>query len=173
MRSAIVALASAYVVKEHTIKTDLSNWAKSPNLMHNLLKAGKSFVDRKINNKLTDSGAITWGNCDSETPAFHFDQDATSVTPNPLTKGSTIQFDLVGTMDASTEVDNLHVHVDWNGSTLYDEDDKDGQTYDSDYEFKMHWDVPSYAPDGAYAIKLTGTNASNGEVVCVQANFTF
>ena len=170
MKSAAIALASAYVVKEHTIKTDLSNWARSPNLMHNLIKTGKGFFEKKT---LKDSGAITWGNCDSETPSFHFDKDSTQVTPNPLTKGSTIQFDLIGSMDKSTEVDNLHVHVDWNGSSLYDEDDKDGQTYDSDYEFKMHWDVPSYAPDGTYAIKLTGTNASNGEVVCVQASFTF
>ena len=73
MKTAAIALASAYVVKEHTIKTDLSNWAKSPNLMHNLIKTGKHMFDKKFNNKLTDSGAITWGNCDSETPTFHFD----------------------------------------------------------------------------------------------------
>ena len=172
MKAAAIAIASAYTVKEHVIKTDLSNWANSPKLMDNLIKSAGRFFDRKAN-KLTDSGAITWGNCDSETPAFHFDKDSTTVTPNPLTKGSTIQFDLVGTMDSTTEVDNIHVHVDWNGSSLYDEDDKDGQSYDSDYEFKLSWAVPSYAPDGTYAVKLTGTNASNSEVVCAMASFTF
>ena len=69
---------------------------------------------------------------------------------------------------------NLHVHVDWNKSTLYDQDVPQDNTYDSAYAFTVGWTVPSYAPSGAYAVNLRATGKSGsvtGSLLCVNATF--
>ena len=138
------ALAGAAAA--HTIKTDMFTYAKAPNFMQSLMASVMHGGEK------ADPGVPSFSQCDDDLGAFTFDGDSTSVTPNPITKGSTIDFDLVGGFSDSVSVDNLHVHVDWNGSPLYDEDDEDGNTYDADYDFKLSWDVPAYAPDGDYKI---------------------
>ena len=159
-----LALAGA-AAAAHTIKTDMLTYAKAPKFMQSLLAS----VMQGAN---ADPGVPSFSQCDDDLGAFTFDGDSTSVSPNPIVKGTTINFDLMGGFSDSVTVDNLHVHVDWNGSPLYDEDDADGTTYDADYEFQMSWDVPSYAPDGDYKIKLTGTSGDQ-TVICINAGFTF
>ena len=72
------------------------------------------------------------------------------------------------------------MHVDWNGSPLYDEDHKDEKDFDSQYSYDLGWDVPSFAPNGKYNVTLTGTGAcddcpSDGDckVLCINAQFEF
>ena len=94
--------------------------------------------------------------------AFTFDEDNTKVTPYPVKKGDTILFHLVGIVSDTITVTNVHVHVDWNKSTLWDEDHKQNNTYDSDYSYDLSWLVPSYAPSGDYDIHLKGTGTDQG-----------
>ena len=53
---------------------------------------------------------------------FTFDESSTTTTPSPITKGSTINLNLAGIVSNNIEVTNVHIHVDWNKSTLYDQD---------------------------------------------------
>jgi len=73
------------------------------------------------------------------------------------------------------EVTNIHIHVDWNGIPLYDEDFKQDNTYDSTYSYSLGWNVPAFAPSGKYAVKIRGTgnagSVQGGNVICVNANF--
>ena len=161
------ALASAAAAASHTIRTDFMSYAKAPNLMQSLIGA----VVREA--PKADPGMVTFSQCDDDLGLFTFDEDSTTVTPQPITKGSTIDFDLVGGVSDTVTVENFHVHVDWNTSPLYDEDDEDGTTYDSDYEFHLSWDVPTYAPDGDYSIDLIGYTGDSKKAVCVHADFTF
>ena len=131
-------------------------------------------IDPKTEKIVGGGGSVTWSQCPDDIGAFTFDQDSTTFTPNPLTKGSHLSLDLKGIVSQSITQDNVHVHVDWNKTTLYDNDVKGTDTFDSQYEFKFGWDVPSYAPNGDYAITFKGTEPGDKKsVMCVQAAFTF
>ena len=124
---------------------------------------------------LTANGDVTYGQCDDDAGVFTFDKDNTSNVPAPAVKGSDVTLNLAGVVSDTMEVTNVHVHVDWNGSTLYDEDHAQDNTYNSAYNYKLSWSIPSYAPSGAYVIKVTGTgntSAGPGTVMCISANMT-
>ena len=91
------------------------------------------------------------------------------MSPNPLSKGITVEFDLKGIVIESMNVKNLHIHVDWNGSTLYDEDHPQVNTYDSDYDFTASWMIPGFAPDGHYAINFKAVDETGKSNLCVNA----
>ena len=71
---------------------------------------------------LTATGDVTYGQCDDDAGVFTFDGDNTSNSPAPVVKGSDVTLSLAGVVSDTMEVTNVHIHVDWNGSTLYDED---------------------------------------------------
>ena len=142
----------------------------------NFLRNGlvKNLMESKVQN-LKGTGDVTYGQCGDDAGVFTFDGDNTSNTPAPVTKGSEVTLNLAGIVSDSIEVTNVHIHVDWNGSTLYDEDHSQDNVYDSTYNYQLSWAVPSYAPSGAYAIKITGTGNSSsgaGTVMCITANMT-
>ena len=103
-----------------------------------------------------NGGNVSFNQCDDDMGAFTFDADNTKVTPDPVKKGDTIKFHLAGIVSDPIEVTNVHVHVDWNGSSLWDEDHKQDNKYDSQYSYDLQWAVPSFAPSGQYDIHLTG-----------------
>ena len=121
------------------------------------------------------TGDVTYGQCADDAGVFTFDADNTSNVPAPAVKGSDVTLNLAGIVSDSIEVTNVHIHVDWNGSTLYDEDHAQDNVYDSSYNYSLKWAIPSYAPSGAYAVKVLGTGNSSagaGSVMCITANFT-
>ena len=126
-------------------------------------------------NGLGDVGKVIYSQCDDDTGSFQLDTSSTSNTPDPITKGADLSFNLAGILSDDIHVDNVHVHVDWNGSPLYDEDHKDGtKDFSDNFNMVLGWNVPAYAPDGNYAVKLVGTNASTSKTnLCVDATFTF
>ena len=142
----------------------------------NFLRNGlvKNLMESKVQN-LKANGDVTYGQCDDDAGVFTFDGDNTSNVPAPVTKGSNVTLNLAGIVSDSIEVTNVHIHVDWNGSTLYDEDHSQDNVYDSTYLYHLSWAVPSYAPSGAYAITIKGTGFSSsgpGTVLCINANMT-
>lgn len=124
-------------------------------------------------------GDVTYTQCDDDAGVFTFDSSATKNDPAPVVKGVTVKFHLAGIVSDEIEVHNLHVHVLWNGSPLYDEDNKQDNKYDSQYAYDLKWDVPKFAPDGNFDITLTGTGKSadcptpsaDCKVLCVGAKF--
>merc|ERR1712195_20487 len=117
------------------------------------------------------TGDVTYSQCDDDVGSFTFDADNTNNKPAPAVKGSDVALNLAGIVSDTIEVTNVHIHVDWNGSTLYDEDHAQDNTYDSSYNYSLKWAIPSYAPSGAYAVVVKGTGAQ-GVNLCIGANFT-
>ena len=111
--------------------------------------------------------------CDDDFNSFQLDTAATTINPNPLVKGQSVYFDIKGIVTDPITVKNVHVHVDWNSSPLYDEDHDVEKTYDADYDYTLEWAVPGFAPDGHYDVKLTGTDSDGKVNVCVGAQFDF
>ena len=125
-------------------------------------------------NGLGDSGKGTYSQCDDQTKSFQLDASSTSNTPDPITKGVDLKFTLAGILSDDIHVDNVHVHVDWNGSPLYDEDHPQKTDFSDNVDMNLAWNVPAYAPDGAYAVQIVGSNKSTGKTnMCVHADFTF
>merc|ERR1712127_472185 len=100
---------------------------------------------------LTDSGKVTYSECSDDTGSFQLDTSSTSNSPDPITKGTDLTFNLAGILSDDIHVDNVHVHVDWNGSTLYDEDHKqDEKDFSDNFNMQLLWNVP----DGKYAVQI-------------------
>jgi hypothetical protein len=106
--------------------------------------------------KTVTTGEVTYNQCSDSENKFTFDESMTTVAPYPVTKGTHLTFDLGGIVSSPMEVDGVHVHVNWNGTPLYDEDVKVGKEFDSTVDIQFGWDVPSYAPSGKYEIHVTG-----------------
>ena len=104
---------------------------------------------------------------------FNLDLSSTNTSPNPISKGDDITFNLIGVVNSQMTLKNVHIHVEWNSSPLYDEDDPSSNVYDSDVEYNLGWNVPSFAPSGHYDIYVTGTgdaaSLSDAKVMCIYA----
>ena len=162
------ALIASSASAEHRLNVFAAENFLSKNLVQSLIKT--AMMDTP-----NDVGKVVYNQCDDDAGAFTLDTKQTSNSPDPVTKGQDVSLKLRGIVDENVEVDNLHVHVDWNGSTLYDEDIKGVNTYTSTYQYDVSWNVPSYAPSGAYAVTITGTGKTDdtsGKVICVGANFS-
>ena len=122
--------------------------------------------------KVAATGVVTWTQCADQAGDFQFDESSTTYSPNPIVKGTDLKLNLDGIVSDPMEITNIHVHVDWNGSTLYDEDLPQDNKYDSTYAYTVGWNVPSYAPSGHYDVTITGTGNAEGvtgTVMCVNA----
>ena len=141
----------------------------TPDMVKSLMK-GPSARSGK-----NDLGVVTFSQCDDDAHVFTFDSTDTTYSPDPIVKGSDLSTDLWGTVTDSIEVTNVHVHVLWDDNVLYDEDLPGDDTYDSTYEQKITWTVPSYAPSGSYDVTITGTGTTEGSssetLFCVKADF--
>ena len=118
-------------------------------------------------------GVTTYTQCDDDVGVFTMDSIKTKNSPNPVTKGSTLEFTLAGIVSDAMEVKNLHVHVLINKLPLWNEDHKQVKTYSDTYQDNFSWKVPSYAPSGHYDVTFTGTGnvadagVTDGTVLCV------
>ena len=120
---------------------------------------------------LEGTGDVVYKQCDDDTGSFTFDADNTNNVPAPIVKGSDASLNLAGIVSDTIEVTNVHIHVDWNGSTLYDQDFSQDNKYDSSYNYSLTWNIPSFAPSGAYFAKVVGTGP-NGSNMCITGAFT-
>lgn len=140
------------------------------NVVQNMLDTSTTFF------KADGAGEVTYAQCDDDTGAFTLDTDNTTNSPNPVTKGSKLSFELEGILGDSIHVDHLTIHVDWNGSSLYDEDHQVAADFDSVFQYGLDWDVPGYAPNGKYDVTIKGWEASSGDNktnLCLSASFSF
>ena len=116
---------------------------------------------------------VTYQQCDDDAKVFNLDLSSTNTTPSPINKGDDITFNLVGVVSEQMTLKNVHIHVDWNSSPLYDEDDPGTNVYDSDVEYNLGWSVPSFAPSGHYDVYVTGTGDAKSligaKVMCIYA----
>ena len=155
-------------INETGIQIDLFNPANFAK--HNLVK---ELMMSKMNAS-NGLGDVTYSHC-TDSGVFTLDLSNTNNVPSPAVKGSDVSLNLAGTVSDTIEITDVHVHVDWNGATLYDEDHKQDNTYDASYNYSLKWAIPSYAPSGAYAVQVKGTGFSSagpGSVMCISANFT-
>ena len=114
-------------------------------------------------------GDVTYEQCDDDVGDFTLDPSATRNEPNPVVKNADVKFILDGILSNPVHLDNVHIHVDWNGSSLYDEDNKEDNDYTDEVEVELSWNVPSFAPSGHYDVTITGTGKENENVLCVKA----
>ena len=163
----IASGASAHA--EHKINPFAVENFMNKNLLPSLIKTATMETPNDI-------GIVTFNQCDDDAGAFTLDTKATTEQPNPVTKGQDVKLMLRGIVSEFMEVEDLHVHVNWNGSTLYDEDITGVHDYTTSYSFDVSWNVPSYAPSGNYDVTLTGKGKTDdlpdGTVLCVHATFS-
>ena len=67
------------------------------------------------------------------------------------------------------QVLNINVHVEWKGTTIWEQDIKQDNIYSNDYLYTVAWDISSLAPSGEYDVTISGTGNANGfpgKVLC-------
>ena len=173
--AALAALGLVSAKGEKVDMTALPVFNQASFAKHNILK---SMLSNSLLNVKDDAGMVSYSQCDDKAGIFTLDDQSTSNTPQPLTKGVNLQFNLAGILADHMTISNVHVHVDWNGTPLYDEDHTQTNEYDDTYNYQLGWDVPAFAPDGEYIVRITGigstSSAAEGSTVyCMLANFTF
>ena len=167
---ALFACASAHQIDPFNMK----NFMKA-DLMPQLIKSTGETATKLMKGEQTVQGGskVVWAQCEDDKNVFTKD-DTTAAIPDPLNKGSDVQLNLVGTLSDSITLSNVHIHVDWNGVPLYDEDHKHTDTYEDVFQYKLTWNVPGYAPNGKYVATLTGIDADgSSKDFCVSASFEF
>ena len=119
MKFATAALLALGVVADDRI--DVFHPSNYKNLMSSLIDG---VVHKKFNQdaNLGATGIVTWKQCADQAGVFVFDKSATNTVPNPVTKGKDVKLNLAGSVSDTMTVTNIHVHVLWNGSNLYDQD---------------------------------------------------
>ena len=178
-----IALAASSVAAAEVIHIDPfhpMNFAKA-HLVEPLLKAATAEVSKVLHqapprgNPLAAGSPVVWAQCADAAGSFNLDSSKTTATPDPLTKGSSVALHLAGGLSAPIDIGNVHIHVDWNGAQLYDEDHKGENKYTDSVAYDLKWDVPSYAPDGKYVATITGVDNADGTKndFCVSASFEF
>ena len=120
------------------------------------------------------TGVVTWAQCADDAGVFQFDESSTTVDPDPIHKATNLNLNLKGIVSDEMTLSNIHVHVLWAGTSLYDEDIPMANTYDSNFAYTVGWYVPGFAPSGHYDVTMTGTGSAvgvSGTVMCVNAQF--
>ena len=103
---------------------------------------------------------------------FTLDTANTHSVPTSVGKGMDVKLDLAGQFTAAYTLNNVHINVLWNGSTLYNEDHKKMQPVQGAWTDELGWTIPSYAPSGHYHVTITAIdNANNKNAACIQADF--
>ena len=119
-----------------------------------------------------DIGVGVFKQCADQENKFSMDDAATTQSPSPMIKGKNVNLDLEGIVSSPMDVSKMHLHVNWNGTPLYDQDLKVGQHYDSTLSYQMAWFVPSYAPAGKYDLTLVGYDLDGKTTdLCIAVNF--
>ena len=159
LATALVAAVGSASAADLTINTFQS--FPTTNLVQSLIQS-VSFIG------LEATGAVTYKQCADDAGVFTLDTASTTNTPKIVTKGKDVNFHLAGILDDSVSIDNVHVHVNWNSTPLYDEDHKGAKSFDDEVTYDLAWNVPGFAPSGHYDVTITGLSGSKKQF-CVNA----
>ena len=141
-----------------------------------LVKAMVNSANQSLFGDYNQIGDVTYAQCDDDMGMFTFDDASTYNDPNPVAKGSNLNLNLAGIFGDQGTLTNIHIHVDWNGTPLYDEDHNQSTDVADEFKTTIGWNVPSFAPSGDYDVTLTGTGDMSGEkgskILCINAKMT-
>ena len=177
MKFATLLALTAGVSANKVIEIDpfaIKNFMKVE-LMPNLLKSASMTAVKLAEGQeiVKDSTKVVWAQCDDDKGVFTLD-DSTSADPDPLVKGKDVGLHLIGALSDDIDLSKVHIHVTWNGAPLYDEDHTDNLPSSDPLDYSLKWSVPSYAPDGAYIVTMTGVDTDgSSKDFCVTAGFNF
>ena len=132
----------------------------------------KTLIQSVSNPVNAGTGTVTWGTCPQDFENFNFDESSSTYTPNPITKGSDLVFNIAGFVTEKLDQSKVNIDVKWNGTKLYNHDFVEDLSFDSSYEYSLSFKVPSFAPSGQYDVVISsqGKSASgSGKAVCVTA----
>lgn len=157
----LISFASA----ESRIETPLKSFLKPKALLKNALR--QEFEESNEAN-----GEVKWALCQS-TGAFKPDLSKTYSVPKVPTKNIDVQLVLNGVWTEDSHLEGTKVYVEWNKTPLYVDDfsrKKDFSEGDK-YTDNIKWNIPSFAPSGHYAVKITLHDEKGKNHGCLTADF--
>ena len=66
------------------------------------------------------NGTVVYKQCPDDLKVFKLDYDKTTNTPDPVTKGTDISFNLAGSLDKCLNLTSVNTHVDYLTTVYYD-----------------------------------------------------
>ena len=100
-----------------------------------------------------EKGKISWAQCKDAAGVWHFDTKASTYTPDPVKRKSTLKLHLVGSETHDLHVDHYEIDVALNGKHLTTMT-KPGGDYHNTWSYDMSQDIPFFAPPGTYAVSV-------------------
>ena len=143
---------------------------------HHFVKSMLTTANQSLFSASNNIGDVTYQQCDDDVGQFTFDDSNTYNDPSPVNKGSDLNLNLAGVFGDSGTLSNIHIHVDWNGTPLYDEDHNQSTPIGDEFKTTIGWNVPSFAPSGDYDVFLYGygdmSSQTGAKVFCINAKMT-
>ena len=162
---------SALNIDLFTVKNFMS--MKPEGFVKSMLSTANQSLFAVTPNKIGD---VVYSQCDDDMGVFTFDDASTYNDPSPVVKGSDLNLNLAGIFSDQGTLSNIHIHVDWNGTPLYDEDHNQSTAIGDEFKTTIGWNVPSFAPSGDYDVTLIGTGDISGQtqakIMCIRAKMT-
>ena len=163
--AALLALAST--VSAHNV--DIFNPVNFMKVEHidSMVKETSHTVKKILKGQEVGGGSkVQWSQCADDKGVFTMD-GSTSATPDPLVKGQSVALHLIGALSDDINVKNMVVEAKWNGVLLYHAN-KPGGSFSDKVDYSLNWDVPSFAPNGAYDVTITGMDTDGKKDLCVE-----
>merc|ERR1712166_318584 len=128
-------------------------------------------IERDHLQGLEPNGTVIYKQCIDDVKVFILNTDNTTNTPDPVTKGTDISFNLAGTLDDIVNVTQVNIHVDYLTTVYYDNTTNLSFNYNTtSVNIPQTWTLPSDAPPGTYDITFTFIGSAKGKagkVICV------
>lgn len=88
------------------------------------------------------NGTVLYDVCKTDIKVFTFDKSNTSNTPDPITKGTEVTFNLAGKFNDIVNVTSVNVHVDLQSTPIYDNKTTVSNNYNaSDVVIPQKWHI--------------------------------
>ena len=109
------------------------------------------------------NGDISWTQCSDAIGKFTLTPSGCSVSPDPVAKGKTETFTIVGTTSAAIFMDHIDIEVIYAGKSISKKTQPVSYAFDYNVSFPVESVIPIFAPSGQYTIKATAVGNLVGD----------
>ena len=103
---------------------------------------------------------------------FIMDPSTTYADPDPITTGTTVNFNLGGIWTQPVNIDHLNFKCHLFGVVAYNEDFADVETvFPGSWTYSLPFDVPPVAPTATYYVTVTAVDNTGADLFIIDTNF--
>ena len=165
------AAPSMTIEEETKVVLDLDIWG-----MRNWPIFAQAMMEPGFDAFKAGKGEVTFSQCKDSLNDFHLNTKTSTFSPNPLTRGSTVDIHAKGTLDKPGTLDGVVATIYYNGHKLETHNFPGTHHFDKAVDYEIKDKIPLISPPGNYKIHAVAQGhlgSENGDVdaACIEASF--